>query len=175
MIEPALALVEFSSIAVGIQAADAMVKRAPIDVIKTGTVQPGKYLVLIGGAVADVEESLAAGRLVGGTSVVDHVYLPQVHPEVVEAIGGGRIGRQRDRALLRPGVRRGSRRRHRRGRARDADASGTPGRHPSAARGDVGQRRQHHVLWRTSDGSAMKFARVIGTVVSTRKVEGLEG
>lgn len=91
MIEPALALVEFSSIAAGIEAADAMVKRAPIDVIKTGTVQPGKYLVLIGGTVADVEESLAAGRLVGGTSVVDHVYLPQVHPEVVQAIGGGRI------------------------------------------------------------------------------------
>lgn len=91
MIEPALALVEFSSIAAGIQAADAMVKRAPIDVIKSGTIQPGKYLVLIGGRVADVEESLGAGRLVGGTFVVDHVYLPHVHPEVVAAIGGGRI------------------------------------------------------------------------------------
>jgi microcompartment protein CcmL/EutN len=91
MIEPALALVEFSSIAAGIQAADAMVKRAPIDVIKSGTVQPGKFLVLIGGRVADVEESLAAGRLVGGTSVVDFVYLPQVHAEVVDALGGSRI------------------------------------------------------------------------------------
>ena len=91
MIEPALALLEFSSIAAGIQAADAMVKRAPIDVIKAGTVQPGKYLVLIGGQVADVEESLAAGREVGGATAVDFVYLPQVHPEVVEAIGGGRV------------------------------------------------------------------------------------
>ena len=91
MIQPALALVEFSSIAAGIQSADAMVKRAPIDVLKTGTVQPGKYLVLIGGRVADVEESLAAGRDVGGAAVVDFVYLPQVHPEVVEAIGGGRV------------------------------------------------------------------------------------
>jgi microcompartment protein CcmL/EutN len=91
MIEPALALVEFGSIAAGIQAADAMVKRAPIDVIKTGTVQPGKYLVLIGGMVADVEESLAAGREVGATAVVDYILLPQVHPEVVEAVGGGRV------------------------------------------------------------------------------------
>ena len=91
MIEPALALVEFSSIATGIQAADAMVKRAPIDVIKTGTVQPGKYLVLIGGMVADVEESVAAGREVGASAVVDYILLPQVHPEVVEAIGGGRV------------------------------------------------------------------------------------
>ena len=91
MIEPALALVEFSSIAAGILAADAMVKRAPIDTIKTGTVQPGKYLVLIGGMVADVEESVAAGREVGATAVVDYILLPQVHPEVVEAVGGGRV------------------------------------------------------------------------------------
>ncbi len=90
MIEPALALLEFSSIAVGIQAADAMVKRAPIDIIKAGTVQPGKYLVLIGGQVADVEESLAAGREVGSAAALDFVYLPQVHPAVVEAIAGGR-------------------------------------------------------------------------------------
>ena len=91
MVEPALALVEFSSIAVGIRTADAMVKRAPIEVIKTGTVQPGKYLVLIGGLVADVEESLAAGREMGAKAVVDYVYLPQVHPEVVDAVGGGRV------------------------------------------------------------------------------------
>ncbi len=90
MIDPALALVEFSSIAAGMQAADAMVKRAPIDTLKAGTVHNGKYLVLIGGQVADVEESLAAGRLVGGASVLDFVLLPQVHPEVVETIGGVR-------------------------------------------------------------------------------------
>jgi microcompartment protein CcmL/EutN len=91
MIEPALALLEFSSIAAGIEAADAMVKRAPIDIIRSGTVQPGKYLVLIGGEVADVEESLAAGREVGGDAAVDLVYLPQVHPEVVASIAGERV------------------------------------------------------------------------------------
>jgi microcompartment protein CcmL/EutN len=91
MIEPALALLEFSSIATGIQAADAMVKRAPIEVIRAGTVQPGKYLILIGGQVADVDESLAAGRETGGAAVVDLVYLPQVHPEVVQALGGRRM------------------------------------------------------------------------------------
>jgi microcompartment protein CcmL/EutN len=91
MIEPALALLEFTSIAAGIQAADAMVKRAPIDVIRAGTVQPGKYLVLIGGEVADVEESLAAGREVGGAAAVDFVYLPFVHPEVVRAVAGTRV------------------------------------------------------------------------------------
>jgi len=91
VIEPALALVDFSSIAIGIEAADAMVKRAQIDVIRTGTVQPGRYIVMIGGPVGEVEESLGAGREVGGSTVLDYVLLPQVHPEVVEAIVGGRV------------------------------------------------------------------------------------
>ncbi|MBN2554542.1 MAG: BMC domain-containing protein [Anaerolineales bacterium] len=90
MIEPALALLDFSSIAAGIQAADAMIKRAQVDVIKAGTVQPGRFLVLLGGSVGEVEESLAAGREIGGDALLDDVFLPQVHPDVVEAIGGSR-------------------------------------------------------------------------------------
>jgi microcompartment protein CcmL/EutN len=91
MIQPAIALIEFSSIATGIKSADAMVKRAPIMVIKSGTVQPGKYLVLIGGEVADVEESLDAGKGTGASAIVDIVYLPHVHLQVVEALSGGRV------------------------------------------------------------------------------------
>jgi microcompartment protein CcmL/EutN len=90
MADVALALIEFDSIAAGMQAGDAMAKRAPIAAIRAGTVQPGKYLVLVSGDVASVEESYAAGREVGGETVVDSVLLPQVHPAVVAAIGGGR-------------------------------------------------------------------------------------
>lgn len=87
---PALALIEFDSIAAGIEAGDAMAKKAPIARIVAGTVQRGKYLVLVTGAVADVEESLAAGLAVGASAVLDHVYLPGVHPHVVDAIAGQR-------------------------------------------------------------------------------------
>jgi microcompartment protein CcmL/EutN len=89
--EPALALIEFSSIAIGIQAGDAMVKKAPIASIKAGTVQPGKYLVLVTGEVADVEESLQAGIEWGAETVMNTVFLPQVHPAVVQAISGERV------------------------------------------------------------------------------------
>jgi microcompartment protein CcmL/EutN len=91
--EPALALIEFNSIAIGIQAGDAMVKKAPIASIKAGTVQPGKYLVLVTGEVAEVDESLQAGKEWGGESVIDTVFLPNVHPAVVQAIGGERVER----------------------------------------------------------------------------------
>ncbi|MDH3607130.1 MAG: BMC domain-containing protein, partial [Acidimicrobiia bacterium] len=87
---PALALLEFDSIAVGIEAGDAMVKRAPIGLLYSGTVQPGKYLVLIAGDVASVEESLAAGVGLGGDALLDTVFLPDVHPGVVTALRGNR-------------------------------------------------------------------------------------
>jgi microcompartment protein CcmL/EutN len=89
-VEPALALLELDSIAAGIEAGDAMAKRAPIDVLRAGTVHPGKYLVLVAGTVGDVEEALAAGHEVGGSSVLDVVFLPNVHPELVAAIRGER-------------------------------------------------------------------------------------
>ncbi len=89
-IEPALALLELDSIAAGIEAGDAMAKRAPIDVIRAGTVHPGKYLVLVGGAVGDVEEALEAGREVGGSSVLDVVLLRDVRQDLVAATRGAR-------------------------------------------------------------------------------------
>ena len=90
-IDPALALLEFDSIAVGIEAGDAMAKRAPLALLRAGTVHPGRYLVLIGGEVADVEEAIDAGREAGGGCILDTVFLPHVHPDVVSAIGGRRI------------------------------------------------------------------------------------
>lgn len=87
---PAIALVEFESVATGTTAGDAMVKAAPIDLIHAGTIHRGKYLVLVGGSVASVEESLAAGLRVGADTVADHVLLPDVHDEVHDAVFGTR-------------------------------------------------------------------------------------
>lgn len=89
-LQPALALVELASVAIGIETGDAMVKRAPVDVVRAGTIQPGKYLVLVAGAVADVEEALAAGIEAGASSLVDTVFLPNVHDQVIAALRGSR-------------------------------------------------------------------------------------
>jgi microcompartment protein CcmL/EutN len=89
--DPAIGLLEFDSIAIGIRAGDAMVKRGPVAELVAGTVHPGKYLVLVGGDVAAVEEALAAGREASGGSIVGEVFLRDVHPDVLAAVHGQRV------------------------------------------------------------------------------------
>jgi len=87
---PAIGLLEFDSVAAGIVAADAMAKRAPIGDLVTGSVQPGRYLVLVAGDVASVEESMEAGRETSGGRLIAEITLRDVHPGVVAALRGKR-------------------------------------------------------------------------------------
>ncbi len=88
--DPALALIEFDSIAIGIVAGDAMVKASPLGSIYAGTVHPGKYLVLVSGDTASVEEGLTAGLDAGRDHTVASVFLPDIHPDVTAAMTGGK-------------------------------------------------------------------------------------
>jgi len=87
---PALALLELSSIATGISCGDIMIKQSPITVIKSGTVHDGKYLILIGGSVASVEEAYYKGASFAQEAVVDQLCLPDIHEQVHDAILGQR-------------------------------------------------------------------------------------
>lgn len=85
---PALGFIETASIARGVEALDALLKRAQVEVLLTTIVPRGKYLILFGGGVADVEEALKAGLESAGKSVVDHFLIPSVHPQLPGAIKG---------------------------------------------------------------------------------------
>ena len=88
MVPIALALIEFSSIAVGTRAADALIKKAPIKLERVGTLQPGIFAVMWSGDVASVDESYGEALRVGGKSVCDKVLLPFVEPNVYRAAIG---------------------------------------------------------------------------------------
>ena len=88
MKEPALGLIEFKSIAKGIFATDAIVKKAPVRILNTNPVCPGKYLVIFAGEVADVDEALKAGLSAGGDMVINELFLPYLHEDVIPAISG---------------------------------------------------------------------------------------
>ena len=85
---PAIALLETSSIAKGIEATDAMMKRAGVELLMTIIVPRGKYLVMVGGAVADVEASLRAGKEIAGATVLDEFLIQNADPQLPAAIKG---------------------------------------------------------------------------------------
>lgn len=85
---PAIAVVELTSIARGYTALDTMIKKAPVRVLDAGVISPGKFLIVVHGDVASVEEAYVAGLEHGEARVVDRLILTQVHDQVLPAIDG---------------------------------------------------------------------------------------
>jgi microcompartment protein CcmL/EutN len=86
--EPALGIIEYKSVAKGIYSCDIMAKKAPVKILGTHPICPGKYLTIICGEVADVEESMKAGIESGKDMVVGDLFLPYVHRSILPAIAG---------------------------------------------------------------------------------------
>lgn len=92
-IEPrgvALGLLEVESIAAGYETADAVSKRADVQLLVAQPVSSGKFLVLFSGEVSDVNSALQAGRSVLAAAPLDELFLPYPHPSLAEAINGTR-------------------------------------------------------------------------------------
>ena len=87
----AIGFLEFSSIAKGIESADAILKAANVELILANPTCPGKYGVLFSGEVAAVKSSLDAGVSAGGSSVIDSVVIPSIHPQVLRAVNLGAV------------------------------------------------------------------------------------
>lgn len=73
---PALGILELSSIARGVVAIDAALKRSPALLVMSRGISGGKHLACFEGGVAEVQEAMAAGRLAAGKLLVDDLELP---------------------------------------------------------------------------------------------------
>lgn len=82
----AIGMVELTSIARGIETCDYMVKAAQVDLLRSSTVCPGKYMIIVGGETGDVRVAMAEGIKRGGELVVDTLMLPNVHEQLIPAI-----------------------------------------------------------------------------------------
>lgn len=83
---PTLGIIELSSIAKGLIVCDMMVKKARVDVLHARPVGCGKYLLLVTGPEADLEESVREGCQVGEAFLMDWSLIPNLHPEVEAAL-----------------------------------------------------------------------------------------
>ena len=82
-------MVEFATIATGIRASDAMVKAAPVDLIESRPITPGRYMSLVTGDVASVEASVRAGvETAGATAVVESFVLANLHNQILPVLCG---------------------------------------------------------------------------------------
>lgn len=86
--EHSVAVYEFKSIAMGVQACDEALKTSGVELVSAEPVCPGKFEMLIAGKLAQVE--VAGQRLERdyGEYIVDGIRLGRVDPSVVQALLG---------------------------------------------------------------------------------------
>lgn len=79
---PALGAIELALIARGVIVTDAALKKAPVSVLASRPVSGGRYLVLLRGGVAEIEESMEAGRERADDGLLDWLLLPMAEPQI---------------------------------------------------------------------------------------------
>ena len=84
----AIGMVEFNSIARGIYAADQMVKISEVEIVTAVSACPGKYIAIVHGDVAAVEDSVRTGERMAEEFFVDSIVIPNVDSGVFPAITG---------------------------------------------------------------------------------------
>ncbi len=81
----AIGCLETSSVARGIESADAMLKAAQVRLLACNPICPGKYVVIVGGLVAEVTAAVRAGEAVAADTLTDSIVIPNVHAQVLDA------------------------------------------------------------------------------------------
>lgn len=81
----AVGCLETSSLARGVEAGDAMLKAADVRLMACNPICPGKYIVIVGGMVAEVQSAVRAGETVASDTLTDTVVIPNVHSQVLDA------------------------------------------------------------------------------------------
>ncbi len=79
--------IELSSIGLAYRIEDDMLKAASVELLIARTICSGKYFIVVGGSVSDVQASIQAGLDGAGEAIIDHLVLPNVHPTVFPALG----------------------------------------------------------------------------------------
>jgi len=87
----ALALVEVDAVASGLRTLDTLVKRAEVHVLEANLVEPGRFLILFDGGVAEVEEAFDAALERGGDSIVGRMKLPFAHTDLLQGLRGREV------------------------------------------------------------------------------------
>lgn len=81
-----LGMMEFRSIAKGIEIADVVLKAAEVELIFCRTICPGKFMILISGEVGAVKEALDKGTNQSKGFLIGSFILPNVHKDIIQSL-----------------------------------------------------------------------------------------
>jgi len=79
--------IELSSIGIGYKVEDEMLKAASVELLLARTICSGKYLIVIGGGVSNVEAAMQAGLAIADEAIIDHLVVANVYESVFPALG----------------------------------------------------------------------------------------
>lgn len=82
----AIGIIEIISVAKGIEICDRMIKASNVDVLEALPLCPGKYVIIIGGDVADVKNSVEVAVVESGAFLVDKLLIPNIDQQVFKAL-----------------------------------------------------------------------------------------
>ncbi|MBC7334383.1 MAG: BMC domain-containing protein [Actinobacteria bacterium] len=83
-----IAVIEFKSISRGIIVTDSMVKASEVRIVLSTSLCPGKYLTVLEGDVAALENTVKVADRIGGVHVFSSEIITGINLKVIEAIGG---------------------------------------------------------------------------------------
>ena len=83
---PTLGVIELSSVARGLVVCDAMLKKAEVRVLRASPVGCGKFIVILTGSEADLDEAVTEGVSLCDPFSVGWTHIPNIHPQVIEAL-----------------------------------------------------------------------------------------
>uniref|UniRef100_UPI00289814A8 BMC domain-containing protein n=1 Tax=Proteiniclasticum sp. TaxID=2053595 RepID=UPI00289814A8 len=81
-------LLEFKSIAKGIEVTDALMKGSRVELVLSNAICPGKYITLVTGDLTQVKNAVELGRRLGGIFLIELELIANVHPEILPALSG---------------------------------------------------------------------------------------
>lgn len=83
-----LAGLDLLHVPAGLATLDAVCKQAHVEILFAGDIDPGRFLLIFSGDLADVESALDRGILAAEGALLESLLLPQAHPRLHASLQG---------------------------------------------------------------------------------------
>ena len=83
-----IAIIEMVSIHKGIEVLDDVLKSSRVKHLLSRTICPGKYIIIVRGELADIEECVERAKTLGGRAIADTAIISRVDERIFPALAG---------------------------------------------------------------------------------------